>query len=145
MSKIKEYLSDISIEIGKCGVIDNEVLTVAHNRLAAEDKSKAAYARLCDSYGVCLPFDIDVERLVQLGFRDVSVSTHHLPTVGWQCENNKLRVWFGVILDMLDREAVYQVEISDGTHKMRYEFDYFYELLALIETYQQKHGGLDAN
>jgi hypothetical protein len=163
MSKIKEYLSEISIEIGKCGVIDAEVMMVALNREAAQDSVTEFWAHRCEQFDVVYPFDMRVDELIAIGFEDSCYSDDQKPSLRLEHPSCVAQVWYGFHMERLcihSSELQQQIRSNESysltiMNKPAYpnyrevinyiEFMDFNNLMEYIEAYLQKHGGSGAN
>ena len=154
MSKMKDYLAQISIDIGKCGVIDGEVMMVALNREAAEDSVAEFYAQRCEQFDVVYPFDMRVDELIAIGFEDSCYRNDGNPSLMLETAGYRMQVWYGFTMEDLtfytnqsyvlavgtepDPSCPDYIELTDYI-----EFSHFDELMEYIQAYLQKHGGLD--
>ena len=147
MSKMKDYLSQISVDIGKCGVIYGEVMMVALNREAAEDSVAEFYAQRCEQFDVVYPFDMRVDELIAIGFEDSCYRNDGNPSLILETAGYRMQVWYGFTMEDLTLYTNQSYVVAVGTEpdlRSTYrEFTYFDELIEFIESYQQKHGGLD--
>lgn len=152
MSKMKDYLSQVSVDIGKCGVIDAEVMMVALNQQAAEDSVAEFWAKRCLQFDVVYPFDMRVDELNAIGFEDSCSGNDDKPSLMLERAGCRIQVWYGFdwsgselyMNDSYTLSAGANPACPDYIELTDYiEFSHFDELMEYIQAYLQKHGGLD--